>query len=73
MSKELAEFVLQKLRNSWVEVILSSRVVSATEDSIKLNDDTIIPTKTIDTKRFLIPIDFSKSLHHRIALQVFGT
>jgi len=42
MSKELAEFVLQKLRNSWVEVILSSRVVSATEDSIKLNDDTII-------------------------------
>jgi hypothetical protein len=48
-------------------------VISATEDSVKLNDDTIIPTKTIDTKRFLIPIDFSKSLHHRIALQVFGT
>jgi len=69
MSKELAEFVLQKLRNSWVEVIISRRKVSATDDSIKLNNT----NKTIDTKRFLIPIDFSKSLHHRIALQVFGT
>jgi NADH dehydrogenase len=47
MSKELAEFALQKLRNSRVEVILNRRVISATEDSVKLNDDTIIPTKTI--------------------------
>jgi len=47
MSKELAEFALQKLRNSGVEVILNSRVISATEDSVKLNDDAIIPTKTI--------------------------
>jgi NADH dehydrogenase len=47
MSKELAEFALQKLRNSRVEVVLNSRVISATEDSVKLNDDTIIPTKTI--------------------------
>ena len=47
MSKELAEFALQNLRDGGVEVILNSRVISATEDSVKLNDDTIIPTKTI--------------------------
>src|SRR5215216_4364209 len=47
MSEKLAEFALQKLRNGRIEVMLNSRVMSATEDSVKLNDSTVIPTKTI--------------------------
>src|SRR6188472_1227309 len=47
MSEELAEFALQKLRNSGVEVILNTRVVGATANSLKLSNDTIIPTKTL--------------------------
>jgi NADH:quinone reductase (non-electrogenic) len=47
MSEELAEFALQKLRNSGVEVILNTRVVGATANSVKLSNGTIIPTKTL--------------------------
>ena len=47
MSKELAEFALLKLRNSGLEVMLDSRVIGATEDSVKISDGNIIPTKTI--------------------------
>jgi NADH dehydrogenase len=47
MSEQLAEFALQKLRNSGVEVILNRRVIEATQGSIRLSDDTIIPTNTI--------------------------
>ena len=47
MSEELAEFALQKLRNSGVEVILNTRVVGATANSVKLSNGNIIPTKTI--------------------------
>ena len=47
MSKELAKFALQKLRNSGVEVILNTRVVGATPNNVKLGNGTIIPTKTI--------------------------
>ena len=47
MSEKLAKFALQKLRNSGIEVILNRRVIEATQDSIKLNDDTIILTNTI--------------------------
>jgi NADH:quinone reductase (non-electrogenic) len=47
MSEKLAEFALQKLRSSDVEVIFGNRVIGATEDSVKLNDGTKIPTKTI--------------------------
>src|SRR5215469_16390458 len=47
MSEKLAKFALQKLRNSVVEVILNRRVIEATHDRIKLNDDTIILTNTI--------------------------
>ena len=47
MGEKLAEFALQKLRNSDVEVIIGSRVIGATEDIVKLNDGTEIPTKTI--------------------------
>ncbi len=47
MSEELAEFALQKLRGSGVEVILNTRVVGATSNSVKLSNGNIIPTKTI--------------------------
>ncbi|MFZ0513891.1 MAG: NAD(P)/FAD-dependent oxidoreductase [Candidatus Nitrosopolaris sp.] len=47
MSEELAEFALQRLRNSGVEVILNRRVIGATDGSIKLDDDTTILTNTI--------------------------
>jgi NADH:ubiquinone reductase (H+-translocating) len=47
MSEKLAKFALQKLHNSGVEVILNRRVIEATQDRIKLNDDTIILTNTI--------------------------
>jgi NADH dehydrogenase len=47
MSEELAAFALEKLRNSGVEVILDTRIVGATSNSVKLGNGTIIPTRTI--------------------------
>jgi NADH:ubiquinone reductase (H+-translocating) len=47
MSKELAEFALQKLNKRGVEVILNNRVTGATPNSVSLKDGTMIPTKTI--------------------------
>ena len=42
MSKKLAEFALQKLHNNGVEVMLNSRVIGATEDSVKLNEKHLV-------------------------------
>ncbi|MGA7368057.1 MAG: FAD-dependent oxidoreductase, partial [Nitrososphaeraceae archaeon] len=47
MSDDLAEFAKQKLLQSGVEIVLNNRVVGATANSVRLNDDKIIPTKTI--------------------------
>ena len=47
MSEKLGQFALENLRKSGVEVILNSRVIGATEHGVKLNDGSIIPTKTI--------------------------
>jgi NADH dehydrogenase len=47
VSEDLAEFALQKLRQSGVEVILSSSVTAATADTVKLNDGTIVPCHTL--------------------------
>jgi len=47
MSERLAEFAMQKLIQSGVEVILNARVVGATANSVKLKDGRIIPTSTI--------------------------
>jgi NADH:quinone reductase (non-electrogenic) len=47
MSEKLAEFALHKLRNSGIEVILRTKVIGATEDSVKLSDSATIFTKTI--------------------------
>ncbi|MFZ0510097.1 MAG: FAD-dependent oxidoreductase [Candidatus Nitrosopolaris sp.] len=47
MSEELAQFALENLRKSGVEIILNSRVIAATEHSVKLKDGSTIPTNTI--------------------------
>jgi NADH dehydrogenase len=63
MSKELAEFALLKLRNSGLEVMLDSRVIGATEDSVKLNDGNIIPTKTIVWSGGVTPNPLISKIH----------
>jgi NADH dehydrogenase len=47
MSEELADFALQKLIQSGVEVILDARVTGATENKVKLKDGRNISTNTI--------------------------
>jgi len=47
MSEKLGQFALENLRKSGVEVILNSRVIGASQYSVKLKDGSIIPTKTI--------------------------
>jgi NADH dehydrogenase len=47
MSEELANFAMQKLTQSGVEVILNARVTGATVNSVKLKDGKTIPTNTI--------------------------
>jgi NADH dehydrogenase FAD-containing subunit len=47
MSGELAEFAMQKLTQSGVEVILGTRVTGATENEVKIKDGRNIPTNTI--------------------------
>jgi len=63
MSKELAEFALLKLRNSGLEVMLDSRVIGATEDSVKISDGNIIPTKTIVWSGGVVPNPLISKLH----------
>ena len=63
MSKELAEFALLKLRNSGLEVMLDSRVIGATEDSVKISDGNIIPTKTIVWSGGVAPNPLISKLH----------
>jgi NADH dehydrogenase len=47
MSKELAEFALERLHKSGIEIILNQRVIGATPNTVSLKDGTIISTKTI--------------------------
>ena len=47
MSEDLAEFALERLRKSGIEIILNQRVIGATPNTVSLKDGTIIPTKTI--------------------------
>ena len=62
MSEELAQFALEKLHKSGVEVILNSRVTGATEHSVKLKDGNIIPTKTIIWSGGVAPSSLVQSL-----------
>jgi NADH:ubiquinone reductase (H+-translocating) len=47
MSEELAQFAMQKLAESGVEVILNARVTGATVNSVRLKDGETISTNTI--------------------------
>ena len=47
MSEELAKFAMQKLIQSGVEVILNTRVIGATANSVKLKDGNTISTSTL--------------------------
>jgi NADH dehydrogenase len=47
VTEELSEFALQKLRENGIEVILNTRVIDITSQSVKLNDGTDILTQTI--------------------------
>jgi NADH dehydrogenase len=47
MSEELANFAMQKLIESGIEVMLNARVTGATATSVKLKDGKTIPTNTI--------------------------
>jgi NADH dehydrogenase len=47
MNEELAQFAMQKLTESGIEVILNARVTGATLDSVKLKDGNTISTNTI--------------------------
>jgi NADH dehydrogenase len=47
MSGELAEFAMQRLTQSGVEVILDAHVTGATENEVKVKDGRNIPTNTI--------------------------
>ena len=47
MTEASAKFALKKLLKSGVEVRLNHRVIAATEYCVKLNDESVIPTRTI--------------------------
>jgi NADH dehydrogenase len=47
MSKELAEFALERLCKSGIEIFLNQRVIGATPNTVSLKDGTMIYTKTI--------------------------
>ncbi len=47
VSDDLAEFALQKLRHSGVEVMLNTRVAGAAMGSVKLHDGTLISSHTL--------------------------
>jgi NADH:ubiquinone reductase (H+-translocating) len=47
VTEDLSEFTLQKLRENGIKVILNSRVIGATINSVKLNDSSEISTHTL--------------------------
>jgi NADH dehydrogenase len=47
VSEDLAEFALEKIRKNGIEVLLNTRVVDITSQSVKFQDGTIIPTQSI--------------------------
>jgi NADH dehydrogenase len=47
MSEELAEFAMQKLVQSGVEIILNARVTGVTENGVKIKDGRTISTNTV--------------------------
>lgn len=56
MSEDLGIFALQKLRESGIEVMLNTRLTSASSDSVQLNNDnTVISTYTLIWAGGVIP------------------
>jgi NADH dehydrogenase len=47
VTDDLADFALQKLRESRVQVMLNTRLVAVTQDGISLNDGTVISSNTM--------------------------
>jgi NADH dehydrogenase len=47
VTDDLADFALQKLRESGVQVMLNTRLVTVTQDGISLNDGTVISSNTM--------------------------
>lgn len=47
VTEELSEFALERLRENGIEVILNTRVIDITSQSVKLDDGTDISTQTI--------------------------
>jgi NADH dehydrogenase FAD-containing subunit len=47
MSKQLSDFAYKNLLNNGIKVILNTRVVGASSNSVKINNNIVIPTKTI--------------------------
>jgi NADH dehydrogenase len=47
VTEDLAQFALQHLRKNGVEVILNTRLIGATQDMVKLNNDSLISCNTL--------------------------
>jgi NADH dehydrogenase FAD-containing subunit len=62
MSEELAGFAMQKLSQSGVEVILNTRVIGATANSVKLKDGRTISTNTIIWSGGVAPSPITEAL-----------
>jgi NADH dehydrogenase FAD-containing subunit len=62
MDEELGEFALQKLRKSGVEVMLNMHAKEASEDSVRLDNGTIIPTYTLIWTAGVMPISAIRNL-----------
>jgi NADH dehydrogenase FAD-containing subunit len=62
MSEDLAEFAMQKLQQSGVEVILNTRVTGANSNSVKLKDGGTISTSTIIWSGGVVPNSITEEL-----------
>ena len=47
VTEDLAQFALQQLRKNGVEVMLNTRLIGATQDMVKLNNDNLISCNTL--------------------------
>jgi NADH:ubiquinone reductase (H+-translocating) len=47
VTEDLAQFALQQLRKNGVEVMLNTRLIGATQDSVKLNNGSLISCNTL--------------------------
>jgi NADH dehydrogenase len=47
VTEDLAQFALQQLRKNGVEVMLNTRLIGATQDMVKLNNDSLISCNTL--------------------------